>query len=321
MSRILLIDKFKGLAIILVVWGHCMQFCTSYNVLQNKLIEVIYGFHMPFFMAISGYLYYFSINKRNLKALIIVRIKQLLIPFLIWSFLFLLANRWDVSHSLVEWIKNYIYNLPFFFWFIWSLLICSFCTIIINKLFKDSLPAYFLTFFLILLLPNGLGFYYIKFMIPYFFAGYLVHKYHLKTNRVIFVFSLVIFSVLCYFWKNDYYIYTTQMAVKLSDFKGITANCYRYIAGFTGILVFITLIKKLPDLKIFGILGKNTMPIYFVSSFLNSYLYFLKIPYQAFFYNFIYTPFITAVVIAFCIGLAILINKSKTVNQYLLGGR
>lgn len=316
-----MIDKFKGLAIILVVWGHCMQFCTKNDVLNNKLYEMIYTFHMPFFMAISGYLYYFSINKRSLKELIEARIKQLLIPFLIWSFLYLLVFRWEVSHSLVEWIKNYIYNLPFFFWFIWSLLLSSLSVMVINKLFKDSLIAYLILFILILLLPNGLGFYYTKYMIPYFFAGYLVHKYQLKTNNIIFVFSLIVFLVLWYFWKNEYYIYTTEMALKPNDLKGIYDDCYRYVAGFTGIIVSITLIKKLPNLKLFETLGRNTLPIYFISSFLNSYLYLFRLPYQHFLYSFVYTPFITVIVIAFCMGISMLIDKNKTINQYLLGGR
>lgn len=321
MGRDLLIDKFKGLAIILVVWGHCMQFCTKYDVMNNRLVEMIYIFHMPFFMAISGYLYYFSINRKSLKELVEARVKQLLIPFLIWSFLFLLVFRWEVSHSLVNWIKNYVYNLPFFFWFIWSLLICSFCTLIINKFLKDSLLAYILIFLFILLLPNGLGFYYTKFMVPYFFAGYLIHKHQLKTSNIIFFSSLIVFLVLWYFWKNDYYIYTSAMALKLNDLKGIYADCYRYLAGFTGIIVSVTLIKKLPDLKMFEILGRNTLPIYFISSFLNSYLYLLRLPYQQFLYSFVYTPIVTAIVIAFCIGISVLINKNKTVNQYLLGGR
>lgn len=321
MIRNLLIDKYKGLAIILVVWGHCMQFCTKNDVLNNKIVEMIYTFHMPFFMAISGYLYYFSINKRNLKDLIKARIKQLLIPFLIWSFLYLLVFRWQVSHNLVEWIKNYIYNLPFFFWFIWSLLICSFCTAIINKVFKDSFFAYFLIFFIILLLPNGLGFYYTKFMIPYFFAGYLVHKYQLKTNKIIFLISFLVLMLMWYFWKNEYYIYITTMATRLNDVAGMYDDVYRYIAGFAGILVFVMLIKKLPNLKVFEVLGRNTLPIYFISCFLNSYLYLFRLPYQHYLYSFVYTPIVTAIVIAFCLGISVLFGKNKTLNQYFLGGR
>lgn len=276
---------------------------------------------MPFFMAVSGYLYFQSVNRRSLKGLIQSRIKQLLIPFLIWSFLYLIVYRWQFSHTVVQWIKNYIYNLPFFFWFIWSLLIASFCVIIINKLFKDSLIAYFIFFAFILMLPNGLGFYYTKYMVPYFFAGYLVHKYHLKTNNIIFISALILFMLMWYFWKNEYYIYTTTMVTKLNDIKGIIDDSYRYIAGFAGILVFITVVKKLPDLKIFEVLGKNTLGIYLISCFLNSYLYLLGFNYNPFFYNFVYTPFLTVIMIAFCVGLSTLINKNTVLNQLLLGGR
>ncbi len=321
MVRNLFIDKLKGFAIILVVWGHCIQFCVKYDVLNTKLFELIYAFHMPFFMAVSGYLYYQSVNRRNFKDLIISRIKQLLIPFLIWSFFYLLVYRWQFSHTLMQWIKNYIYNLPFFFWFIWSLLISSLCVVAVNKFFKDKLVAYFILFILILLLPNGLGFYYTKYMVPYFFAGYLVHKYHFKTNKVVFLLSFIVFTVMWYFWKNDYYIYSTTMVSKLSDFKGMYDDSYRYIAGFLGILVFITLIKKLPDFKVFEVLGRNTLGIYFISSFLNSYLYLLGLHYDQFWYNFIYTPVLTIIIVAFCVGLSMLINKSKILNQYLLGGR
>lgn len=321
MIRNLYIDKLKGLAIILVVWGHCLQFCVKYDVLNTKLFELIYAFHMPFFMAVSGYLYYQSINRRSFKDLIINRIKQLLIPFLIWSLFFLIAFRWNVSHTFIQWIKNYIYNLPLFFWFIWSLLISSFLTIIINKFFKDSLIAYFLVFLLVVSLPNGLGFYFTKFMLPYFFAGYLVHKYGLKTNKIILVCAFVLFAAAWYFWKDEYYIYTTYMATKQADLQGIYDDCYRYVAGFAGIIVFLFIVKKLPGFKMFEVLGRNTLGIYFISSFSNPYLYLLGLHHHQFLYNFIYTPFITFLIITVCVGLSMLINKSKALNQYLLGGR
>ncbi|RYX78140.1 hypothetical protein EON71_01340 [bacterium] len=158
-------------------------------------------------------------------------------------------------------------------------------------------------------------------MIPYFFAGYLVHKYHLKTNTFIFSVSFLLLMLMWYFWKNEYYIYTTTMATKLKDVKGIYDDVYRYIAGFAGVLVFVTLIKKLPDLKLFEILGRNTLPIYFISTILNFYLYQLRLPYYPVLYSFVYTPLVTTFLSAFCIGIGWLVGKNKTVNQYLLGGR
>ncbi len=54
------LDCVKGLAIFLVVWGHCIQFLfsdVSQSYFQNPVFKFIYTFHMPLFMAVSGYLF------------------------------------------------------------------------------------------------------------------------------------------------------------------------------------------------------------------------------------------------------------------------
>ncbi|RZN54921.1 hypothetical protein D9736_04020 [Escherichia sp. E10V10] len=60
-TRNSIIDSMKGLAIIFVVWGHSIQFVKkdSLNFFDNPLFITIYSFHMPFFMLLSGYLFYF----------------------------------------------------------------------------------------------------------------------------------------------------------------------------------------------------------------------------------------------------------------------
>lgn len=53
--RIAWIDNVKGIAILLVVLGHVIQFmyCPS-NFDQNPVFRVIYSFHMPLFFILSG---------------------------------------------------------------------------------------------------------------------------------------------------------------------------------------------------------------------------------------------------------------------------
>jgi fucose 4-O-acetylase-like acetyltransferase len=46
-NRILWIDVCRGIGILLVVLGHCDPFFNKY----------IYGFHMPLFFLLSGWLY------------------------------------------------------------------------------------------------------------------------------------------------------------------------------------------------------------------------------------------------------------------------
>lgn len=59
-NRNLYIDIVKGIAIILVVYGYCIEYySTEYlngNFFYSDLIhKIIYSFHMPLFMLVSGY--------------------------------------------------------------------------------------------------------------------------------------------------------------------------------------------------------------------------------------------------------------------------
>lgn len=56
MKREIWIDSFKGVLILLVVLGHSMQFFLGDKCYDNYWWNLIYSFHMPAFMAISGYL-------------------------------------------------------------------------------------------------------------------------------------------------------------------------------------------------------------------------------------------------------------------------
>ena len=57
------IDYLKGIAIILVLVGHCVQYGSGASFLEdgeywnNIVMKVIYSFHMPLFIAVSGYLF------------------------------------------------------------------------------------------------------------------------------------------------------------------------------------------------------------------------------------------------------------------------
>ena len=51
------IDIVKGLAIILVVIGHTIQFCDLNGGVLNPVYQWIYSFHMGLFFFCSGYLF------------------------------------------------------------------------------------------------------------------------------------------------------------------------------------------------------------------------------------------------------------------------
>lgn len=62
MKRILWADALKGWLMILVILGHVIQFLLKDACDDSHLWNYIYSFHMPAFMAVSGWLSYCSVN-------------------------------------------------------------------------------------------------------------------------------------------------------------------------------------------------------------------------------------------------------------------
>ena len=81
------INLLRGIAIFLMLWGHCIQYCCGeqFDFFENDLFKAIYSFHMPLFMTISGYLFFFSASKRELAELVPYKVKSLLYPILMGS--------------------------------------------------------------------------------------------------------------------------------------------------------------------------------------------------------------------------------------------
>lgn len=76
MKRNTYIDYLKGIAIIMVVLGHCWK-------LPQDVFRLIYSIHMPLFFAISGYLLA-GREDEPLGRFIIKKAKSLLIPYIVF---------------------------------------------------------------------------------------------------------------------------------------------------------------------------------------------------------------------------------------------
>lgn len=115
-GRSLTIDFLKAIAIILVVVGHCIQYGFGHDYIagkayfDNTLFKVIYSFHMPLFMLISGYLFAFSVEKGTWKTTVTKKVKSILIPLLIWSLLLFVIKiiSGEVSMTVIGLAKGYL---------------------------------------------------------------------------------------------------------------------------------------------------------------------------------------------------------------------
>lgn len=296
------IDYIKAFAIILVVVGHCIQYGSGeyiYNHFFSGMIIVtfIYSFHMPIFMLVSGYLFYYSLEKYSFKDIVFNKYKQLVLPLAFWSIGLsvynaainnreILSNPFKMAISWADWF------IGARLWFLWAVFLCSVLLAFICKTFKhSSIQTIVVSLFIMLSLftPDILCSQLYKFMFPFFFIGMIFNKYNgkkiLKEKRGLMLFAVcfVIYIATLVFFKDNYFIYNSGYTLigKQSMLEMMYIDSFRFVSGLTGSFSFIFLISIVLD-KVTGIidkvilyLGKNTMGIYIISSLLCEYLLFV----------------------------------------------
>lgn len=281
----LFLDVTKGVAVFLMLWGHSIQYCSNgeFDFFKNVVFKFIYSFHMPLFMLISGYLFYFSCKKRELKPLLIHRTQALLQPIGCCTILNYFLTTGILNHNLFtiggQWI-NHLGEL----WFLWSVLAAS---LVIGFAVKISTKRYFQVTIVVL----GLGFVCLfpnwemnLFMYPYFVVGFIFAKYKDSISKFVIrlkYISLAVFPIMFMFYDKRHYIYTSGIVSSDSIYEVLLIDGYRWAIGFVGsvfALVVLDILFKLfykwqRIVKPISVLGKYSLQIYAVSfSVLNFWL-------------------------------------------------
>lgn len=137
--RLYSFDILKLFTIYTVVWGHCIQHLLHTGPTENPVSLIIYSFHMPLFMTISGY---FSSSSLKYPFIPFIRKKfqQLIYPcFLLGFFLQKVNDKWLKNITLVTFLSG--------------------ITFIILIFFLDRKYWHYNTFALFTLLKRGISFY------------------------------------------------------------------------------------------------------------------------------------------------------------------
>jgi len=128
-NRLQEFDIAKGLAIVLMIIGHCNHFFTY----DSRVLTIIYGFHMPLFLFLSGVTLRISEDRRpgatGIGGMIQKKFHSLIVPYFIVGFIsILLANPKDVAASvsvlLIGQAANTDMNFNLPLWFL-PMLFCS----------------------------------------------------------------------------------------------------------------------------------------------------------------------------------------------------
>lgn len=183
------IDFIKGVAILLVLVGHAIQYCYGAEYfLQgayfgNPIFKFIYTFHMPLFMAVSGYLLQQTLNHRTEQEVAKRRLRQLGLPILSFGIL-AFAIKWAVhpTFGMIGCAKELFSTVVGNLWFLWALLYNQLLLLLIRRM-GDKVGMYVLAGVLIYFIPDNshIPARY-TFLYPFLVVGYMTGKYTL--NRI-----------------------------------------------------------------------------------------------------------------------------------------
>lgn len=339
------IDVIKGISIISVVFGHCIQYGSGSDFFEladyysDWLFKLIYSFHMPLFAVISGYLFFFSIQKRSSKEILIKQFRTLVIPIIAWTLTITFADtvvrlffgNFRISFS---WFKDTIRLCLTNLWFLWGIFYCSLAVIFIHKLFRDSITAYLLLLPVLLLIPNRLNSDFYVFLYPYFIGGYLFNKHSLavtvnNSRKSIRYFTIIIIAVIYFVmlanYRYEHFVYTTGVSLIGGDaLQRLSTDIYRWAIGFLGSILVMVSVKLCMGFceklnKIIASLGTKTMGIYIISNYLNIYV---LLPLTGKLHlNYFFTLAETVVIIILSCLFISVIGKQRALKQIYFGGR
>ena len=336
-ARLKYIDGLKGFAIFCVLWGHSIQYMRNDDFFHNAFFEFIYAFHMPLFFFISGYFFSSSL-KLTFKEFFTKKITQLLLPCVVWAFLFYLIR---LVFSLVNensflWQKELIHLLNPYqwpFWFLKELFFSYAITFCSLKILKKEWLAFLICIGIILSVPWVTT--YQRFLLPVFLAGIMVNKQQnymfSKLNTVLLITGILFFSGL-FFWKGDYTIYVTGFPKLFSfsklvfNFQNIDISMFRLFLGLSGSLFFFFLFKKTYTecffYSVFEIMGKYTLAIYILQVTILENTISRLVDFSStniWIYNIFITPGISIITAIICVIIINLARKNKKIEYILFG--
>jgi fucose 4-O-acetylase-like acetyltransferase len=287
-SKLEFLNLLNVFAILLVVLGHVTHpysgswaFNSSRGSTMFKLIcGYIYTFHMPLFVAISGYLFYISNEVKNkytnIKILIIEKYKRLILPMLSVGLLYMIPIKILVGYYDCEFtLKNILVTFKGDYGHLWFLLML-FNTMIIFYIAKfihinELINKYIIILFLVV--ANLFGYCYrfnfvelteVAMYLIYFCMGYELCKHQIlhkiKIEKLIMLLFINIFFI-----GLEYLI----REIKIENINEIIKAFCKLVNGSLGVLIYFKVatiiqnkIENLCNNKIIQFLRKDSMGIY-----------------------------------------------------------
>ena len=331
-------DFYKSILIYSVVLGHTI---TALLIEISPILRLhifIRSFDMPFFAFISGYFLKKSCRKREWYKNFLKKLTQILVPVIVWSVIY------NIAIILIG-IKYSLFDITHF-WFLWSILACSYLVIIIDRIFQKYTLLKFFIFIAALIathivtLPANIGFLLFPFLVG-FYKEDLSCK--IQRYKILKPIAVVLFFILEFFWTGQFSVWNIGCNIFAFGTPLLTGleMCYRGIIGIFGSVVMGFMFDIIYNLRtknesfekivnFIELVGRNTLPIYilqtfFVETFLSHFVSCIvkNVGINIFnniqFLNIVIVLFIASVMLIFLYYLQILIRKIPIIGKYIFG--
>lgn len=321
-GRLPYFDSLKFFAMLLVIWGHCVERCVSRPCTEEPMWHFIYSFHMPLFMMISGFFSLSAIRER-FKQLLLKKSKTLLLPVLSWTVIFILIQP---LFSLSNF--NFFNTL----WFLKCLFLCYMLYFVGSR--QNFKGGQVLTLLISQIIP--VSFYNIPIMYPCFVLGAFLREHPAFFTSICkhwWAFMLV-FSVLMYF--TDYHLWygiSLKATIASYDWNALGLYCfgrlYRIFTGVMGAFAFIGLFRWLYEAGAKGwlvqkirLMGQYTLEMYILQTLFTGLVLLAWVHLDnmnLWMFNFVVTPIISILIIIACIVIVKLVGHCRWLNLLLFG--
>ncbi len=277
-SRIEWLDTLRILTMILVVIGHAIYtpFGTKYGgyyvkvplnachgiTILNYLIQLLYQFHMPVFIALAGACFSLGYKKMGTyKSLLLNKTKRLIIPFVITTTLVSVPIKYLSGYfcESTHIFKDIIYGQYLLLgnshlWFLISLFLCFTVFPLLEPLHR-KLKALFWVFLILLywfsprigyLISDGFGLYGMAHYLIYFAAGFYGLRYiqQIKTKKGYWLIGSTVTLFTFYnITINNIHLSVNPLLYLISGFSGCIAMCM-LCRIITGTKTWATIVNK-----------------------------------------------------------------------------
>lgn len=262
-QRLTYFDQAKGVAILLVVMGHVMQFSFGYE--HSSVVDMLGVFHMPVFFLISGFFAYNVIPSFcDLRQKIVSRGRALLIPYFVFLALWSVFSGGDFVHELLGGGGRY--------WFLWCLLVLSVFFLVWEYIIGRvkniwiSIGLWLLPYIVLiglkikgieiggnLLIISHIVTYYRYYLIGYMCKKYVPFNKLLFENEIVYAFAFILYFVQWHLCDRH--------------------NMLLILAGGIGaIIVLLRLLKAQSEnnsapMRLLTYIGQNSLAIYVIHYF------------------------------------------------------